>query len=280
MKRASLLSEVDSVYGSDMPKKSASSSSTVRMVATRIRNDVLALGDGAFLGSEDDLVARYGVSRPTLRQAATILAQEQLLVSRRGVGGGYFARIPDTRGVAQSAAVYLLAHHTSMEEIIVAVAPIKAELAVLACRCKDETLKEEMVKFAEQPLPEEVTYNYFLRSERTFARILAPMSGNAVLALFLNILYDFCSRVSPEDDVYRHQPNRRKVYMEARTGMVKAIIAGDEEIAAVYARRCANMVAKWMIADHAHSLANGMETGPSVSGGMASMKMMIEAPLS
>ncbi|MBD3759614.1 MAG: FadR family transcriptional regulator [Rhizorhabdus sp.] len=264
-----------------MPKApSSASSSTVRMVATRIRQDVLAMEDGAFLGSEDELVVRYGVSRPTLRQAATILGQEQLLVSRRGVGGGYFARIPDTRGVAQSAAVYLLAHHTSMEEVIAAVAPIKAELAILACRCTDETLKEEMVAFAEQPLPDEVAYDYFLRSERTFARILGPMSGNGVLALFLNILYDFCSRVQPENDVYRHQPGRRKSYTEARTGMVKAIIAADEEIAAVYAKRCANMVAKWMIADHAANTPKKADgSTPTLSKGPDSIKLMLEPPI-
>ena len=57
--------------------------SVVTQVAERIREDVFQLADGAFLGSEEDLILRYNVSRPTLRQAAGLIIQEQLLVARR-----------------------------------------------------------------------------------------------------------------------------------------------------------------------------------------------------
>jgi len=230
---------------------SRKSHSAVRSVAQRIREDVLGRSDGELLGSEDDLVARYGVSRPTLRQATSILVQEQLVTIRRGVRGGYFARIPTTRGVAHPAAVYLLAHATSMQEIIEAVAPIKAELAVLACRCDDADMRQQLTEFALKALPadHDDLYVTFLRSERNFSRILGRMSGNKVLALFLNILYDFCAQVPPERDVYRNRPDRIRTYWEARAGMVNAILARDGEVAAVYATRCADMVANWMRVD-------------------------------
>jgi len=225
-------------------------SSAVRLTAQRIRADLLALGDGKLLGSEEEMVARYGVSRPTLRQAASILTQEQLVTIRRGVGGGYFSRVPGTRGVAHSAAVYLLAHSTTMEEIIQAVAPIKAELARLACRSTDANLRAALIAYAEDEPPEmEHVYRTFLRSERHFSKILGSMSQNKVLSLFLNILYDFVAQIPPELDVYRRHNDRVRAYWRARSGMVRAILDNDEEVAAIFAKRCAMMVASWMSDD-------------------------------
>lgn len=221
-------------------------SSAVRRVAQQIRGDILTSPPDQLLGSEDDLLSRYGVSRPTLRQAASLLAQEQLLTVKRGVGGGYFTRRPDTQGVAHSAAVYLMAHSTTMREILEAVSPIKAELAILASRSTDEAMREALQELAQAEVPTEGNlYKAFLRSERAFSRILSVMAGNKVLALFLDTLYDFCAEVPPEQDVYRNHPARIRKYWTARAEMIRSILAGDEEIAAVHAKRCAQMVAKW-----------------------------------
>jgi GntR family transcriptional repressor for pyruvate dehydrogenase complex len=220
--------------------------SAVRRVAQQIRGDILSSPPGQMLGSEDDLLTRYRVSRPTLRQAASLLAQEQLLIVKRGVGGGYFSRHPDTSGVAHSAAVYLMAHSTTIREILDAVGPIKGELAILASRNRDPELHAALREFAEADVPaDENLYRAFLRSERAFSRILSLMAGNKVLALFLDTLYDFCAELPPEQDVYRNRPSRIREYWLARGEMIRAILAGDEEVAAIFAKRCAEMVTRW-----------------------------------
>lgn len=61
-----------------------------------LRDEILQRDDGEWLGWEDDLVERLGVSRPTLRQAARLLEAEELLVVKRGTNGGLFARRPTT----------------------------------------------------------------------------------------------------------------------------------------------------------------------------------------
>jgi GntR family transcriptional repressor for pyruvate dehydrogenase complex len=228
-----------------MPKRATSSA--VRRAAERIRWDVLSRKEGELLGSEDDLLTRYGVSRPTLRQSASVLVQERLLVVKRGVSGGYFTRRPDTGGVAHAAAVYLLAHLTSMQEIIQAVIPVKMELAVLACRNTDPALRQQLQQLLDQGIPESSDlYRLFLRSERTFGQLLGALSQNKVLTLFLNVLYEFCAHVTPEEDVYRNHPERIRAYWEARDALVRAILQKDEDLAGIYAKRCSMMVAPWI----------------------------------
>src|ERR1700742_5135849 len=89
-------------------------SAAVRQVVEGLRAQSLQCAEGEMLGSEDDLLARYRVSRPTLRQAAALVTQEQLLQVRRGVRGGYIARRPTSRAVAHMAAIYLRTRDTSL----------------------------------------------------------------------------------------------------------------------------------------------------------------------
>jgi len=56
--------------------------SIVRRVADAIRRDALESAEGALLGSEDDLIVRYAVSRPTLRQAALVVREAELWLAR------------------------------------------------------------------------------------------------------------------------------------------------------------------------------------------------------
>lgn len=221
-------------------------STAARRAAQIIRADLLATPPNQMLGLEEDILTRYQLSRPTLRQAASLLTQEQLLVVKRGVGGGYYSRRPDTQVVAHSAAIYLLAHSTTMGEIMAAIAPIKAELAMLASRNNDPELHRMLREFSESAIPDEGNlYRAFLKSERYFSKILFSMAENKVLALFLSALYDFCAEIPPDQDVYRGRPARIRKYWVARAEMIRAILAGEGEVAAIYARRCAGMVSKW-----------------------------------
>lgn len=149
------------------------------------------------IGSEDALVARYAVSRPTLRQAAAMLVQEQLLVVKRGVGGGYFTRLPNSRAVTHMSAIYLRTHDATLEEVIRALRPIRIELARLASANRDAEALEGMRDFLERErvrdgeTKEDLQYKNFIKGEREFGEIIGTLSRNKVLSLFLVILYDY-----------------------------------------------------------------------------------------
>lgn len=72
-----------------------------------LRRHVLSKDEGAFLGTEDELLTLLGASRGTLRQIARILEREGLLVVRRGINGGYYGMRPSLDSIETAVSGYL-----------------------------------------------------------------------------------------------------------------------------------------------------------------------------
>ncbi|TQM11184.1 FadR/GntR family transcriptional regulator [Pseudonocardia kunmingensis] len=70
---------------------------TAEVVAQAIRTRIVRgeIAEDDALPSEAELMAQFGVSRPSLREAFRILESEQLITVRRGSHGGARARHPD-----------------------------------------------------------------------------------------------------------------------------------------------------------------------------------------
>ena len=67
-----------------------------QQIADELRGLIVSgeLADGASLGREPDLVERFGVSRPSLREALRILETEGLIRVVRGLHGGVVVQSP------------------------------------------------------------------------------------------------------------------------------------------------------------------------------------------
>ena len=232
--------------------------SAVQRSAEALRALALERGDGQFIGSEEDLVTRFGVSRPTLRQAAALVEQEQLISRRRGVSGGYFAAQPTSSTVSAIAATYLRSRNAGLTDILRAVEPLRAGLARLACRQTDAALRSRLEQFleSERDADQQRTYRSFLRAERELGRVLGETAGNDVLSLFLSILYDLAALLQREEDIYINHPDRVERYRELRNRMVEAILERDEELAVILTRRCTRSATEWMEEDLRRRNAN------------------------
>ena len=79
-------------------------------------------------------------------------------------------------------------------------------------------------------------YRAFLNSEREFESLLGRACGNRVLQLFFSTLYEFCSMIKPEEDLYRDHPDRVRERWEQRSKIVDVIIEGDPDVAEMLAR--------------------------------------------
>ncbi len=225
----------------------------VKRTILALRSDAMAAEPGTLIGAEEDLIKRYGVSRPTLRQAAGLVVQEQLLKVRRGVGGGYFADRPTFTAVAHMAAVFLQSRHTSLEEILLAIEPIRVSLVRLAAANEDRKIKQQWSELLEEerdPSGDTNAYRAFLRHERQFGELLGMASRNNVLNLFLQTLLELVGASTTRDqDVFIHRPERVSEAAERRARIIQAIISGDAEIAVLEAQRSARAATAWLVDD-------------------------------
>ena len=233
-----------------MPKDK--NQTAVARVAQKLRLEAMENAEGELIGSEDDMVERLGVSRPTLRQAAALVSQEQLLRVKRGVGGGYFATRPNSKAVSHIAAIYLRTHDASLDELFYAAEAMRIELARLTCRNRSPETAVLMQEFLDRDNERnkgEINYRTFLIGERDLGKTMGEASKNKVLSLFLEILYDFTSFLPPEEDIYIYRTERIKQYLTLRTRFAEAMLVGDEELAVLSAKRCSIISTQWMLED-------------------------------
>src|SRR5437763_5635439 len=92
---------------------------TAELVARDLRSKIVRgeLKDGDTLPSEGELVTRYSVSRPTLREALRILESEALLTVTRGSRGGPKVHLPDPRLAARHFGLVLQSRGTTLADI-------------------------------------------------------------------------------------------------------------------------------------------------------------------
>src|ERR1700680_2909057 len=75
---------------------------TAELIAERLRGQIIRgeLTEGDALPNETELVEKFGVSRPTLREALRVLESESLLDITRGMRGGGGGGMPPADNAA------------------------------------------------------------------------------------------------------------------------------------------------------------------------------------
>src|SRR5919198_925711 len=115
-------------------------------IADELRRAILAgeVVDGELLGREPELVERFGVSRPSLREALRILEAEGLITVVRGVRGGVVVHEPDERMTARTAALVLQARNVPLADVFEArslIEPLAAK-AIASMRSRRRAIDE------------------------------------------------------------------------------------------------------------------------------------------
>ena len=224
--------------------------SAVQRTADTLREQILASGDGTLLGSEEDLLRRLSVSRPTLRQSARLLEHEQLLRVRRGVNGGYYARHPEVGAVAQMAAVTLRMRGTTLRETFASAAPLMAEALRRAAITDDRAARAKfeaaLQRFA--PASQEPSTRTMLRDEAEFVERVLDLAANPPIELFLRVLFEF-GLSETNALLFANHPERVREWIVIRDRIAQAITERDAELVVLLARRRSECVEGWLDLD-------------------------------
>lgn len=226
--------------------------SAPRETADILREEILSKeSDGAewLLGSEDDMIKMLGVSRPTLRQAARMLEQEQLLVVRRGIGGGLFGRRPTADAVSHTASVYLRSQGATYRDLIGTQLLLATECARLAAANPDRQAREELQTYYEERLPAvdvgKATTHDFIHASVDFQRRVADLAQSPALRLFVYVLMDLSEGSAPIARVYSDAERKRQT-LTRHQSIAEAIARGDARLAASRMHKHMEIILNWV----------------------------------
>ncbi|HET6948855.1 MAG TPA: FCD domain-containing protein [Acidimicrobiales bacterium] len=194
-------------------------------VADRIVDDIAALGwpEGDVVGSEPELLARYGVSRAVFREAVRLVEHKQVARMRRGPGGGLVVTPPSVHSVADAVSVYLAYVGAEIDEVFEARLALEETAAQLA----PERLDEPGIAALRALVAGE--HDHTVDDPREMHRLVAALTGNPALELFVDLLNQVSLLYLPRSA--RLGPSTLAASAAAHAAIAEAVIAGDESLA-------------------------------------------------
>jgi DNA-binding GntR family transcriptional regulator len=173
---------------------------------------------------------------------------EQILQSRRGVGGGLYTRFPTTQAVAHFASIYLTSVQARMDEVIKALASMRAEAVRLVTINPDIEVRKSPMIFLDQHegFEELRDYRLYSRVANGFHKLMARLCGNPALGLFLEILRAYTSetRWGAEFSIMEGDLH---VYFGVLKAQAAAIAQGNVSKALVLSHQQAELVAGFLL---------------------------------
>jgi DNA-binding FadR family transcriptional regulator len=155
------------------------------LVASRLRKQIIDgdLLEGDSLPSEAVLMERFGVSRPTLREAYRVLESEALITVRRGAHGGARVHVPDGDVVARYAALVLGYRTVPLRDVYAARAVLEPACAAMAAQRQPAANLDQLraaVADAERSVSDPLR---FIEQQMSFHKLLVSASGNQTILL-------------------------------------------------------------------------------------------------
>ena len=191
---------------------------------------------GDLLPSADELIAEFGISRPTLREALNRLESAGFVSLRRGPGGGARVRAPDQSEVVRALDALLRFEDTSplhIMEVRLVLEPAAAAMAAL--RATDDELDELEANLIRQASSDIVSEPRLWFAEKLeFQSLIAKMSRNPVIRVLTDSLRELVIQANLEAD---YTFEARKLALQHQRQIVKRLRARDARAASAAARR-------------------------------------------
>ncbi|MDG4666100.1 GntR family transcriptional regulator [Mycobacterium sp. 236(2023)] len=169
---------------------------TAELVAGTLRRMVVEgqLKDGDFLPNEAELMAHFGVSRPTLREAVRVLESERLVEVRRGSRTGARVRVPGPEVVARPAGLLLELSGATIADLLTAKSGIEPMAARLLAESGSEEAFDELEQMLEGLVAEGFQSGRLAEITGAFHLRVVQLSGNATLGIVAGMLHEITVR--------------------------------------------------------------------------------------
>lgn len=203
-------------------------------IAAELRARILNADEGAYLPKQDELVAQFQVSYPSVREALRILETEGLIAVRRGnVGGSQILR-PDASSAAYSLGLALQATKVRLSDLGDAIVRLEPQCAAM---CVENDDKNKVIPKLRQNVEDTQALvdddPGFLVKAREFHALLVTSAGNKTTELIVRSLVALWS--AQEEAIEEAMAARgeaytradREVVISAHAKIVARMEAGD-----------------------------------------------------
>jgi len=231
-------------------------------IADELRSLIVSgeLAEGESLGHEPDLVERFGVSRPSLREALRILEAEGLITVVRGVRGGVVVHEPNERMTARTAAMVLQARNVELSDVFEARAQLEPLAAkAIATSRRRKSIAAELRALVDQEEATVENPDDFGMANAAFHERLVASAGNQTLTIVAEMLNEIVARavtaVSKADDDASSRSTRRRG-IRAHRRLLDLLEAGDGSEAEEFWRGHMAVVGRVMLGQEASTVVD------------------------
>jgi len=183
---------------------------------------------GEVIGSETDLIERYGVSRAILREAVRILEHHGAVRTKRGPHGGVVVTAPDSGAIVRSARMVLEYDGVTGEQLFEA----RSVLEVAAVRLAAERATSEVAADLRAALETEERVGDAAERFMPVHHRLAAATGNRLFELFVDVTGELVpSRVRADRRTPQGIATLSVEVHRAHDKIVEAVVAGDADVA-------------------------------------------------
>jgi GntR family transcriptional regulator, transcriptional repressor for pyruvate dehydrogenase complex len=150
--------------------------------------------EGALLPPESELMTRFGVSRPTLREAFRVLESESLIEVQRGVRGGARFTRPKRETLARYAGLILEYEDVTLKDVYDARATLETPMVVHLATTRNRAAIAELEEVIEREANLTGTAGVDARTD--FHAAIARLSGNRTLQLVSEMLHHIIEKAN------------------------------------------------------------------------------------
>jgi GntR family transcriptional regulator, transcriptional repressor for pyruvate dehydrogenase complex len=236
------------------------------MVADILRARIVdgELADGDLLPKQDDVLAEFRVSRPSIREAMRILETEGLVSVRRGNVGGAQVHAPNARSAAYMLGLVMQSERVPLADVASALRILEPACATLAASRAD---RNDAVVGGLRRLNDEAEEHLhdgpaFTRLAREWHGAMVDSCGNQTMLLLVGTLETVWSHhesVWADDTAAAGRypdVKARRLVLRAHVKITDAIAAGNEELAHRSARHHLDEAQTYLLARDPETTVN------------------------